>query len=238
MKENIFEAVIFDMDGVVIDTRKPIEAFWYELGEKHKIEINPCIMEQKIHGCPARQTVYNLFTHLSTQEKEALLERCEEFETSLEYIAMAGVKPFLENLKAHRIPLALVTSSLPPKVTKVIDKLLLKDIFDTIVTSDLIKKGKPDPACYLLAAQWLGKNPAQCVVFEDAVSGIKAATAAGMLAIGVGSALQEPLLKEVGATEVILNFEKIKLETTDQSLKLQINGNLSLQLQMDEYITK
>jgi sugar-phosphatase len=230
MDNAIFESVVFDMDGVVIDTRKPIEAFWIELGNKHQVEITQELMETKIHGCPARQTVYALFGHLTDAQKEEVLEQCEDFETSMDYLAMSGVKPLLQSLKINQIPTALVTSSLRPKVDKVIAHLGLEGLFDVIVTSDLVKKGKPDPACYLLAAEKLGKTPPACVVFEDAVSGVKAATGAGMFTVGVGSGLQEKLLKETGAKGCIPNFDTVAITTHESSIKLSITDKLLLQL--------
>jgi HAD superfamily hydrolase (TIGR01509 family) len=175
---------------------------------------------------------------LSTEQKEEILEQCEDFETSLRYEAVDGVKELLSRLKENYIPTALVTSSLPPKVIKVFTQLQLDKMFDTVVTSNLVEKGKPDPACYLMAAQRLNKQPQKCIVFEDAVSGIKSATAAGMFVIGIGNTAQESLLKEVGAEEVIADFEQVQLEKQGNVFQLQINENLSLQLSTSQFITK
>jgi sugar-phosphatase len=238
MNNTIFEAVIFDMDGVVIDTRKTIEAYWIELGNKHQIAITQEVMETKIHGCPARETINALFGDLTDAQKEEIFEEGEEFETSMEYIAMAGVKSLLQSLKANQIPTALVTSSLRPKVDKMIKHLALEGLFKVIVTSDLVKTGKPDPACYLMAAEKLGKNPASCIVFEDAVSGVKAATGAGMLTVGVGAGLQEKLLRETGAKDCILNFDTVAITTSENSLQINVTSQLSLQVSASQYITR
>lgn len=233
MYNPIIRAVIFDMDGVVIDTRKPIEEFWFKLGSKHQVSITQELMNTRIHGCPARQSVYALFPHLPAEQKEQLLEQCEEFETSMNYMAVPGVKSLLTSLQIHQIPTALVTSSLPPKVAKVFDKLGLYHLFSTIVTADLVEKGKPDPACYLLAAKKLGKNAADCIVFEDAVSGVKAATGAGMFTIGVSLPEQEALLKEVGAREIVPDFTAVKLQQEDKYFKFFINSRLTIGLHAD-----
>lgn len=227
---NIFSAVVFDMDGVVIDTRKPIEAFWHTIAAEHNLQITTEMMERQIHGCPARQTVSVLFPELSSKEKEELFERCEHFETTMDYRTMSGIKGFFEDLKKNAIPIALVTSSLPPKVANVIKQLQLEGIFDTIVTSDLVEKGKPDPACYLLAAKKLQLLPEQCIVFEDAVSGVKASTGAEMFTIGVGGVYQAPLLKEAGAKEVILNFDTVRIQPKGSHRYLTISPSLSVLL--------
>jgi HAD superfamily hydrolase (TIGR01509 family) len=125
-----------------------------------------------------------------------LLEACEVFENGMQYVAMRGVQALLEQLKAAGIATALVTSSLLPKVRKVQKVLGLEGAFDAIITSDLVPRGKPDPACYRLAAERLGLPPEGCIAFEDAYSGVRAAAGAGMFTVGVGPDRQEALLKE------------------------------------------
>jgi sugar-phosphatase len=230
ISDRIFSAVVFDMDGVVIDTRKPIEAFWHTLAGEHNMVITTDIIERQIHGCPARQTVYELFPDMPIEKKQEILKRCEHFETHMDYLTMSGVKEFFHALKKYDIPVALVTSSLPPKVAKVIKQLRLEGVFDTIVTADLVEKGKPDPACYNLAAKRLNKQAQDCIVFEDALSGVKASTDAGMLTIGVGGTYQAPLLKEEGAIEVILNFDNVQVVPVEGGITLQISPAFSLSI--------
>jgi beta-phosphoglucomutase-like phosphatase (HAD superfamily) len=79
-----------------------------------------------------------------------------------------------------------------------------------------------------MAAKRLKKEPEACIVFEDAVSGVKAADGAGMFTIGVGVAYQASLLQEVGAKEVIANFERVSLKAEQEGLQLQISPSMSL----------
>jgi len=224
-----YVAVIFDMDGVVIDTRTPIEAFWHHHAARYGITISPQVMEGKVHGCPARQTVAQVFSFVSAAEREHLLEACEVFENEMQYVAMPGVQVLLGQLKRAAIPTALVTSSLPPKVRKVQDVLGLEKAFDAVVTADLVERRKPDPACYRLAAEKLGLRPLQCVAFEDAFSGVKAAAGAGMYTVGVGPAHQEALLKEAGARFLVPDFKEVTLQTgPEHSLSLRLNLNTAL----------
>lgn len=237
MNNTIFEAVIFDMDGVVIDTRIPIEEFWIELCKKHHVQLTQEMIDTKVHGCPARQTIAALLGHLPPEQQEEIFLQGEEFETSMEYIAMTGVKSLLQSLKTAQIPCALVTSSLRPKVDKVIEHLAIEGSFEVIVTSDLVKKGKPDPDCYLLAAEKLGITPAKCIVFEDAVSGVKASTSAGMYTIGIGAAAQAKLLKETGARHCIPDFETVKLTRHENIVNLTISEHLTLTLSSRQFIS-
>ncbi|MBD0259671.1 MAG: HAD family phosphatase [Cytophagales bacterium] len=227
----VFRAVVFDMDGVVIDTRTPIEEFWYHHAARHHIRISPEVMEGKVHGCPARQTVAQVFGHISEAEQAELLEACEVFENGMQYVAMRGVQALLGSLKAAGVATALVTSSLLPKVRKVQKVLELEGAFDAIVTSDLVPRGKPDPACYRLAAERLGLPPEECIAFEDAYSGVRAEAGAGMFTVGVGPARQETLLKEAGAKLLVPHFGDVSLRNPpDGTSSIVLNERLALPL--------
>jgi HAD superfamily hydrolase (TIGR01509 family) len=227
----VFRAVVFDMDGVVIDTRTPIEEFWHHHAAQHHIRISAEVMEGKVHGCPARQTVAQVFGHLSEAEQGELLEACEVFENAMQYVAMRGVQALLDALKAVGIATALVTSSLLPKVRKVQKVLGLEGAFDAIVTSDLVPRGKPDPACYRLAAERLGLPPEGCIAFEDAYSGVRAAAGAGMFTVGVGPDRQEALLKEAGAKLLVPHFGNVSLQREpDGTLSIVLKEGVALPL--------
>ncbi len=188
-------------------------------------------MEGKVHGCPARQTVAQVFGGISEADKEHLLEACEVFENEMQYVAMQGIQALLKKLKEAEVLTALVTSSLLPKVRKVQAVLGLDGAFDAIVTSDLVERGKPDPACYQLAARKLGLTPAQCIAFEDAFSGVKSASGAGMFTVGVGPARQQALLASAGAQLLVPHFGGVTLsEEPGKSLFIQLNESVALAL--------
>ena len=89
--------------------------------------------------------------------------------------------------------------------------LPIRDLFDTLVTADRITNGKPDPMCYLLAAEDLQVNPADCIVFEDSFAGIEAATRAGMTIVGISSTNPAEALRPL-VDRVIPNFNGLRPE--------------------------
>ncbi len=212
MQKQSIQAIIFDLDGVVIDTRTPIEEFWISWGKQKGIKIDEQTMHEKIHGRPAQLTLDTIFGQLTQKEKQEINLAGEEMERNLAYTLMPGVKELLQALKDQKIKTALVTSSLPEKVENVFTQLGLSGMFHEVITADQITHGKPAPDCYLLAAKKLNLSPASCLVFEDSASGVCAANKAGMKVIGVNEPIAEAVLKREGAAMIIPNFLEIKIE--------------------------
>ena len=229
-----YEAILFDMDGVVIDTHQSVTDFWLKYAALYQIHLSETDWEQRIYGCPANHTLDLLFPQLNSQERRAILADLDDYEANLTYIPMSGVASFLCVLNKKHIPTALVTSGNRHKVKEVTGQLGLTGAFKAIITVEDIRWGKPDPECYLLAARALQKSPERCLVFEDSVSGVKAGTAAGALCIGVQTPHKAAPLVEVGARYVIPNFTAINLSASDgnfpNSIHLQLNADCSLPL--------
>src|SRR5690606_3687463 len=125
----------------------------------------------------------------TSEEIELLAEKKNEW--YLEMIAsmqpeelLPGSREFLEELKAEGIKIALGSASKNAKI--ILDKTNISHLFDAIVDGNMVKASKPDPEVFLLGAKLLNMDPKECVVFEDAISGVEAAIAGGMKVIGVG----------------------------------------------------
>jgi sugar-phosphatase len=206
-----FQAVLFDMDGVIVDTRHSVIAFWEALASVHQMTLTPADFDQHIYGCPATDTLDTLFPKLSNRERRAVLTGLASYEASLSYTEVPGATELLHALKRHYIPTALVTSAEQRKVTEVLRQLGINGMFTVQVTADDIQHGKPDPECYLQAARALQQPPAACIVFEDAINGVKAAVAAGTLCIGVQSLDTAAALLQVGAHGVVPDFTPVRL---------------------------
>lgn len=220
-----YQAILFDMDGVIIDTHDSVTAFWHIIAAEWHMTLTQADFEQHIYGCPAEHTFSVLFPRIIGPAKAAIFERMREYELTLSYTAMPGVKMFLQTLKQQRIPTALVTSGDRWKVQAVSDQLGLEGLFSAYVTINDVSRGKPHPDAYLLGAKRLDQPPQRCLVFEDAVSGVTAAVAAGATCIGVQSSEQlAAALRQAGASHTIPDFRAVNLsaptESTDRLLQL------------------
>lgn len=203
------EAVLFDMDGVIVDTEQSVTAFWQRIADLHGVTLTTEDLQRHVYGRPADRTLDALFPDLAAAERQTVHATMHEHETRDTYHALPGVVNFLDALQREAIPTALVTSGEPWKVEAVMSQLGVAGLFAVQVTASDIREGKPHPGCYLLAANKLGTAPELCLVFEDAVSGVEAAVAAGTMCIGIASAECQRALLEVGARYTIPDFSRV-----------------------------
>ncbi len=183
MKKN--PVFLFDLDGVIIDTESQYDRFWNQIAIDYQLGIDN--FEYLIKGTILPDIITNYFSHLSLEEQRKIGTIVQAFELQMDIIPIPGVLDFLDELKASHAKIGLVTSSGDEKLAYVFQKLPIKHYFDTIVSADRITKGKPDPMCYLLAAQDLNVSPETCIVFEDSFNGIKSGNSAGMKVIGLST---------------------------------------------------
>jgi beta-phosphoglucomutase len=184
------EAVIFDMDGVLIDS----EPIHYEIEELlfDKLGIEVTEEVHKLYLGAAGDFMYaDLKSRFNlTGSVDELLEfddsfRCDYFRDLPVVNLNEGVVPLLKSLKLAGLKLAVATSSSPEMVNVLLNKCQIASFFDAIVTTSEAGKSKPSPEVYLLAALNIGMSPEQCIVFEDSPNGIAAAKSAGMYCIAV-----------------------------------------------------
>ncbi|MFZ6002186.1 MAG: beta-phosphoglucomutase [Bacteroidota bacterium] len=190
------KACIFDLDGVIVDTAHYHFLAWRrlarELGADLTIEQN-----ERLKGVSRMQSLEIILElggiQLSPEKKEEMATRkngwfVEYIEAMKPEEIFPGVKSLLHELRKKGIKIALASSS--KNAPRVIELLKVQDLFDAIVDGTMTVNSKPDPEIFLLASKKLGVPPGECLVFEDAESGVEAALRAGMKCIGVGSAQQ------------------------------------------------
>ncbi len=185
--------VFFDFDGVITDTEPQYDIFFNQLAEDCSLGIDNFAFQVK--GVTFPDMLKKYFSHLPKEKIEEIKQRTKDFEINMRFEFIAGVEHFIYYLKDNGYKIGLVTSSQGFKMEVALEKLNLRGVFDTEVTADRITEGKPNPMCYLLGAKDLDSDPSECIVFEDAFSGIRAATDAGMCVVGVSTTIPAEQLK-------------------------------------------
>jgi beta-phosphoglucomutase len=202
--------VIFDMDGVLVDSGAHHRDAWLAL--LTDLEVTPPKEFWRLTiGRPAEEAVPLLLGRaVDKDEAEQLAERKRAHYARLRergLLPVAGAPAFLDLLAQLEVPRAVATSAVRRDLEALLGELGLRDRFAVAVTADDVRWGKPNPEVYLRAAEGLGLAPVSCLVFEDSLVGIHAARNAGMRVIGVTSAHTGRELIAAGAERAIANFE-------------------------------
>jgi beta-phosphoglucomutase len=198
-------AVIFDMDGVLVDSYRAHYESWRALAEEHGIRMSEARFAE-LFGRTSREIIGELWGHgISEQRSAAMDARKEGFYRAIldeNFPAMEGAIELIDSLVAVGFVLAVGSSGPPENIELSLQKLGRAHCFSARVTGMDVPRGKPDPEVFQLAAKRLGVRPSQCAVIEDAPAGIAAARAAGMTAIALtGTA---PTVK-LGAAHLIVD---------------------------------
>lgn len=204
---------IFDMDGVICDTAKYHFYAWKKLGDRLGIVFTEQDNE-RLKGV-SRMESLKILLSLSDEtytEEEKLSFAEEKNKNYVDYISamdkneiLPGVLEVLEYCRKEGIKTAL--GSVSKNAGIILDRLKLWPYFDAVIDGTKVVRAKPDPEVFLKGADETGAEPSCCVVFEDAYTGIEAARAAGMLAVGIGSKQALP-----NADFVIRGFEEMSAE--------------------------
>lgn len=193
----MIRAVLFDFDGVIGDTMPWHLAAWKEVLASVGIELAPEMVlrnEGRPAGEIAKIIADSVGVPISAEQAEDVARRKNERFRQLQRARAApGAIELLTELKQRALKVALVTGTERANVSAVLLPQLMS-MFDAIVAAGDAAQGKPHPDPYLLAARRLGVPPAQCLVVENAPSGIQAARAAGMACVAVRSTLSEEYL--------------------------------------------
>ncbi len=208
------KAVIYDVDGTLIDTEPLHVAAWSQALENVGASLDALsgefisTMAGKKPVVIAEGMVNEL--HLSVTKDELLAGKTacflKQVDSSLE--AMPGAIDSIRRFKAAGYMFAIGTSHDRPFVDSILIKLGLEDTFDAIVTADEIVNGKPNPETYLVAAKRLGIKPEECLVFEDARTGVESAKASGAYCVAIRNVNASPQILDE-ADGVVGSFDEI-----------------------------
>lgn len=220
----MIRAIIFDMDGVLVDS----EPFHIEI-EKRQFMLNGLDISDEEHHRylgVASDVMWKEIgqNHNLNLPVEKLIEQNKSesirFFSELDEIpVMPGLIELLERLKQKNYPRAVASSSFPEIIDLILEKTGLEKYFEVVVSSQEAGKSKPEPDVFLLAAQKMGVHPENCLVFEDSKNGIKAAKSAGMKCIAFQGPSANPEHQRL-ADAIITDFGDLELTL----LKVGRNG--------------
>lgn len=193
-------AVIFDMDGVLVDS----EGFWqeaeYEVFSALGVQLSDelCLQTRAMTTSEVAQFWYkrNPWEDIPLEEVEQKVISSVINRIQQQPCAIEGVLSFVEHLKQNGFKVGLATNSPYGIIPPVLEKVGVKDLFDAISSADEVQEGKPDPAIYLLTAEKLGVSPEKCIAIEDSASGARAAHLAGMKVVGYNHLGQYPSIEK------------------------------------------
>ena len=181
-----FSAVLFDLDGVIVDTEGQYSLFWKQIGEEYMPGMPDFALA--IKGRTLTQIYDTYFPDAA--DRAAITERLNAFERQMDFPYIAGAREFLEALQAQGVPTAIVTSSNCDKMACLYARHPeIKNLVTSVLTAEDAQRSKPAPDCYLAAAERLGADISNCIVFEDSPNGLAAGRASGAFVIGVSTSL-------------------------------------------------
>lgn len=202
-------ALIFDMDGTIVDNMRYHEAAWGRLLTEHGLPFDADEFFRRTAGMASREILAPLFPDADEARIDALGHDKEIYyrEAYAPHVApLPGLLPLIGRAMSHGVPIAVATAAPPGNIDIVLDTLELRPFLRTIVSPSQGFRGKPHPDLFLAAAERMGVEPADCIVFEDAPNGIEAARRAGMRAVALLTMIE---------ADAFAGFDNIVASATD-----------------------
>jgi sugar-phosphatase len=219
MVEISCDGLLFDLDGVLIDSTPAVARVWSKWALAHGFDADETV--RRAHGRPSIATIRDLLPN-SDHEKENEVVLRGEIEDTEGVVPLPGARDLLNAVPLERW--ALVTSCARP-LAEVRLRTAGLPIPQKMVTSDDVRIGKPDPEPYLKGAALLGIPASKCIVFEDAPAGIRAGKSAGAMVIALRSTASDPELEEAGADWIITGYDELALSSSN-------HGSNAIQLRL------
>lgn len=223
------KAFIFDLDGVIVDTAKYHFLAWKKLANSIGIDFSEEQNEQLkgVSRVKSLEKILKWGNVVLTEDKfmELMAKKNSNYLSYVDQMDESEILPdvtkILNFLKSEKLPIALGSAS--KNARNILQKVKLFKAFDVIVDGTNVTKAKPDPEVFLNAAQLLGIEPNDCIVFEDSVAGVQAANIANMISIGIGS---KEVLKE--ADFIFNDFTEIPVEFIKNLTENKVKSNFKI----------
>ncbi len=209
MQTNIFKAALFDLDGTLFDTEPQYTIFWGRTARRYRPDVPN--LEYAIKGTTLTQIFANYFPDPQVQAE--ITEALNEWEGTMKYEFVPGALDFLHDIKTHGVKCAVVTSSNMVKMKSVARQIPeFHSLFDRILTAEDFTASKPAPDCYLLGAKVFDADIKECVVFEDAFTGLQAGMSSGIMTVGLTTGLTAEQIKDK-CDHIIPDFTDVRYDS-------------------------
>lgn len=208
-----FKAVIFDMDGVIIDS-EPL----HEEAKRRAFAKYGLVVPEEVYQQFKGKTDWDVLLYAaetygdgSIDVRALIADKQAAYAILVDELQLIpGARAFIQSLADQGVPLALTTSATQRNQHRAFDKFNLHAYFPIIVTADDITHAKPHPQPYLRTVEKLGLAAKACLVIEDSYNGVRSAIAAGCVVVGITTSFEEPKLKEAGAHYVVDTFPQLE----------------------------
>jgi len=206
--------VIFDFDGVIVDSHAAHMKAWKEVLLSKGKTLSDADLSFVREGAKREEILRHFLGELSPEQIASYgVEKDKLFQANARELKLVpGFTGFLLQLDSAALPSAVATSGSRSRVEQTLENLNLGKRFRAVVTGNDVERGKPDPDLFLLAAQALQIDPSRILVCEDAVAGVLAAKTAGMKCVGITANGRESLLTQAGADLVVEDFVHTSLD--------------------------
>lgn len=208
-------ALLFDLDGTLVDSDPIHERGWVELLKPYGITVDPVLYRTRFSGRLNPEIVAEFLPHLDREANLALCETKEALFRSLtpRLDPLPGVVALIERARRNGVKIAVVTNAPRVNVDHMLAALGLADIWDEQVVADEIGIGKPDPGPYREALRRFAVAPGDALAFEDSASGVRSASGAGIHTVGLLTSHSETVLRDAGARTIARDFTDQRLAT-------------------------
>jgi sugar-phosphatase len=211
-------ALLFDMDGVLIDSTPAVERVWSLWAREHGL--NPTQVIAHVHGRPSMSTIRHFLPDSDAEVENCDVER-REIEDTGGIVLLPGADALLRSLPKDRWTIAT-------SCTRALAEVRLRaaglPIPERMVTSTDVSHGKPNPEPFLKAAAKLGFPASECIVVEDVAAGVRAGKSAGARVMSLRTTIRDSDLRDAGADFILDNCADISLVRSSDSLQLCLKG--------------